>query len=270
MAIDPTSVICEVLGEQSDRMRNPANQDYLCPYLEGECVKRSQQVSGPFPVCSVFKNKGNVPICVCPVRFNEISIIEDILNHCWPNPKPLSSDIRIVNQIRFGHLGTMDMVLVAVNSLGVIQKFISVELQAIDITGSYFPAYLALTNNKMLDQRPKYGFNWKNVYKRYVTQLINKGFQHHQWNTIIVSVMQDVVLDKILEIGNIVSAPIENSNVVFLGYSMQWNNSDSRYEMTLKKVIGTTHSNIVHGHLMKQSIPLDEITQKLQSRLLQA
>ncbi len=249
-------------------MRNPANADYQCPFLDGECNKRSQQTSGPFPVCSIFLNyREKKPICVCPVRLNEINIVEDIVNHCWPEPKPLLSDVRVISEMKLFHLGNMDMILTSVDSSGKIQKFISVELQAIDITGSYFPAYVALTNSDSLDKPPKYGFNWKNVYKRYVTQLIEKGFQHSRWDTIIVSIMQDVVLERILKIGNIVEAPIAQSNVVFLGYKFEYDKALGRYAMTLNKIMGTTHNNIVNGPLYKKSIEKSEVAAKIQTRL---
>ena len=206
-------------------------------------------------------------MCVCPVRLYEINIVEDVINNCWPEPKPKIADVRVISEMKLFHLGNMDMILAAVNGDGKLQKFVSVELQAIDITGSYYPAYSALTNNKSLFTPLKYGFNWRNVYKRYVTQLIEKGFQHSRWDTIIVSVMQDVVLERIISIGNIVEAPLESSNVVFLGYKFELDNETNSYSLKLNKVMGTTHNNIVNGPLYKKSIDRSEVAKKVQSRL---
>ncbi|RDC62152.1 hypothetical protein AHMF7616_00743 [Adhaeribacter pallidiroseus] len=161
----------------------------------------------------------------------------------------------------------MDMVLAEMDEWGEIHKFVSVELQAVDITGSYFPAYNALTNSEMLERAPTYSFNWKNVYKRYVTQLIDKGFQHSMWKTIIVSVMQDTVLERILQIGNIASSPINESNVVFLGYKFVEDEFNGRFTPELSIIKGTTHANIVSGTLYKNSIDINDVKRRLKDKL---
>lgn len=49
---------------------------------------------------------------------------------------------------------------------GDVGKFVSVELQAVDITGSYEPAYSAIINREPdVRQTMNYGFNWANVRK---------------------------------------------------------------------------------------------------------
>lgn len=269
MSVDPTSIICEVLGQPADEMRNPANADYQCPYLEGECVKRSQQLNSPYPVCTIFRSAFANPTCVCPKRFNDIDIVEDIIANCWPGSPPDPRSIKVVGEVKMGHLGNMDLVLVELSAAGTIEKFVSVEYQAIDITGSYFPAYSALTNSEFMEKRPTYGFNWMNVYKRYVTQLIGKGFQHQAWQTIMVSVMQDDVMDRIIQLGNIVPVALEHSNVVFLGYRYEFDEDEGVYKLVLSKVIGTTHSNIMQGTLYRQMIDINEVKAKLLLRLKQ-
>jgi hypothetical protein len=58
-----------------------------------------------------------------------------------------------------------------------VKQFISVELQTVDITGSVESAYQAIINSRLTMEKDfSYGINWENVRKRYITQLINKGF----------------------------------------------------------------------------------------------
>lgn len=46
---------------------------------------------------------------------------------------------------------------------GSIGQFLSVEVQAIDITGSVREAYYAILANTTMARRPTYGMNWDNV-----------------------------------------------------------------------------------------------------------
>jgi len=66
--------------------------------------------------------------------------------------------------------GQVDFVIADIDTeLGTVREFISIELQAVDITGSVEPAYQAAINRQALDARPSHGFNWANVRKRYIT-----------------------------------------------------------------------------------------------------
>jgi hypothetical protein len=202
-SINPCHIIGEILGEPAHLMRNPVNAEYQCPFINSECTKRSQRFSGPYPVCSIYRStKGITPpvagdlIAVCPKRFMQSSFIQDAVKYCWAD-KTISS-LEFVHEIKMDELGTVDFVIADVDKeKHEIIDFISLELQAVDITGSYEPAYSALLNNEVMKKRPVYGFNWANVRKRYITQLIGKGFFHNQWGTSIVSVLQNHVFERL-------------------------------------------------------------------------
>ncbi|MBO0358600.1 hypothetical protein J0X19_11640 [Hymenobacter sp. BT186] len=267
MPIDPTTIICEILGQPAPDMRNPANADYECPFLSGPCTKRSPQLEGPYPVCTIFRPNSTDPICVCPKRLNEIDIVKDVLENCWPGTPPNPANIKVTSEVHLGHLGNMDLVIAELTSSGHVKKFVSVEYQAIDITGSYFPAYTALTNSDQLKKKSTLGLNWMNVYKRYVTQLIGKGFQHHQWNTIMISVMQETVMNRMLKIGNINEVPLNNSNIVFLGYKYVFDSEENVYKLELSRVYPTTHQNITNGPLYREVIDVHDAKAKILSRM---
>jgi hypothetical protein len=67
-------------------------------------------------------------------------IVGDILEHVWVGPYNREK-IAAVREIKMGRIGNVDMVVCNTSTLPVLDKFISVELQAIDITGSVSDAY---------------------------------------------------------------------------------------------------------------------------------
>lgn len=273
MTTDPANYIGEVLGEPAAQMRNPVNAGYLCPFVNSTCTKRSHQVSGPFPVCSVYRWQGRGDnkthaglVCVCPNRLFQANIVKDVLQHCWPGTPPESP--RIAYEVKMADFGKVDCVIADVGADQNVKQFVSVELQTVDITGSYFPAYAALINSQSLSTPPQYNFNWRNVYKRYIMQLIFKGFFHHHWNTRIVAVMQDVLVDRLWETGGFAESPVAQSNIVFLSYRMVKDPEDSsRHCLEFVRPIGTRHMDLMNSILYHEAPSRDSFVQKIIERL---
>lgn len=267
MPYSPYDVVCEILGQPARQMSNPANADYECPYINNVCIKRSQRSSGPFPCCSVFRKEKNsdlTPIIVCPKRFYQADIFHDVLNNCWvgvPPKKPI-----FVHEIKMGGVGNVDMVVADLSKEeDRVNDFISIELQAIDITGSYEPAYSAIVLNTALDHRPTYNFNYRNVQKRFVTQLIDKGFFHHQWQTKIVAAVQNVIYDRLKKKINFSEVSLEESNIIFLKYKMVQteDNGEFQYDLQLCGVTGTTHNSLMMSSLYQQTPPKQEFCDRI-------
>ena len=273
MQTDPANFIGEVLGEPASQMRNPVNAGYLCPFVNSECTKRSHRVSGPFPVCSVYRWAGRGQnrrqtglVCVCPNRLFQANLTHDILQHCWPGPAPKNPSIAY--EVKMADFGKVDCVVADVGENQKINQFVSVELQTVDITGSYFPAYSALLNSQALEKPPTYNFNWRNVYKRYIMQLIFKGFFHHHWSTRIVAVMQDVLVDRLWETGGFAESPVESSNIVFLSYRMVPDPDDeTRHVLEFVRPIGTRHMDLMNSILYHEAPSRESFVQKIIERL---
>lgn len=264
---NPTDYIEEILGEPSNLMRNPANADYQCPFSNSACTKRSHLLDGPFPVCTINQSsKSEInPICICPKRLFQADIINDVIELCWPDAdKPKNP--QVAYEVSLKELGKIDCVIADITELGNVNQFVSVEFQTVDITGSYFPAYDAIINNRQLVEKPKYNFNWRNVYKRYIMQLIFKGFSHHQWKTKLVAVMQDVLVDRLWEIGKFQKIPVEQSNIVFLPYSYQRDN-EGRMVLKRKEPIGTRHMDLINGILYADLPKRQEFEDKILFRM---
>ena len=139
---NPETVIGEVLGIRAVQGADPAASQYICPFLKKRCVKRSTNLGDePYPVCSLWRRKRNTTpelIFVCPKRFYAVDFLSEVIEHCWPGEKPTNP--RFAPEVKMAGFGNVDFVIADVDSGGAVTKFLSVELQAIDITGSACPS----------------------------------------------------------------------------------------------------------------------------------
>jgi len=252
-----TDIFIEILGCPSIDMHEPVNADYICPFIGNKCIKRGHYTNDPFPVCSLWKHSGrgnkrgpSRPVIVCPKRFFHADLIADILDHCWDGIYD-RKNIMTAHEIKMGKAGNIDMVVCDTTDLPDINSFISVELQAVDITGSVSDAYTAHINQSELLYTPKYNFNNANVFKRFVTQLIKKGYFHSTWRKKVVAVVQDYLLEDIRSrVGIAPSDPKdEHTSIVFLSYALDTTATDEEgvYSLNLKEVLGTHHSALMNA-----------------------
>ncbi|MBS4032285.1 MAG: hypothetical protein KGZ63_12825 [Clostridiales bacterium] len=255
-----TDFIVELLGCPADEMYEPVNADYICPFIEQKCIKRGHYTTDPFPVCSLWKYTGSGkmrirerPVIVCPKRFFDTNVVDDILEHCWTTPYN-RSNIRAVREISLGKAGNVDMVICDMTSLA--DNFISVELQAVDITGSVSSAYTAHMNREELLVPPKYNFNTANVFKRYITQLIKKGYVHSTWRKKVVAVVQDFLFEDMRRRVRFAATnpKDENTSIVFLSYALDTSarTEEGFYPLKLKEVVGTEHSALMSAVVYEQ------------------
>ncbi len=245
MSADPFRIVAEILGEPASLMTNPANADYQCPFLDRQCTKFSHSMTGPYPVCSIHRRRpGKLPICACPNRFLEADIIGDVLRECWTGPPPVNPVG--LYEIRMEKFGKVDLVIADIDKeRGLVREFISVEVQAVDITGTVLPAYESIIHRMPLAVGPSYGFNWANVRKRFVSQLVAKGFYHHHWGTRIVAILQTDMFDEMQKHAKVPTVAIEEANIVFLLYQFVWN--EDHWTMQLDRVVPTTHVNVMNA-----------------------
>lgn len=258
--VDPTKIIGEILGEPSSLMRNPANVEYRCPFINQVCTKKGHRIAGPYPVCSVWAGRREPRlVCTCPVRFYEAPFVSEIVENCWPGAPP--ANIRTSYEVKMDKFGKVDVVLSDVDDATLkIRQFVSVELQAVDFTGSVEEAYTALTSSLDLPARPSYNGNWANVRKRLISQVIVKGYYHHIWQTRMVVVLQTALYNKIRadvpfrEFSQIDKA----ANIVFALYDYKLDTDANRYVLALDRFVGTSHSDIMTAPLY-QDVPDREV-----------
>ncbi|MBI5521356.1 MAG: hypothetical protein HY910_01920 [Desulfarculus sp.] len=157
-------------------------------------------------------------------------------------------------EVRMEGFGNVDFVIADVDQSNNVRQFLSVELQAIDITGSVYPAYESMIQNNPLPSKPSYSFNWDNVYKRFITQLIRKGYYHHHWNSKIVAIIQEAVYQNIRARADFITSNdlmSPNVNIIFLTYDYEEEENGSGYTLTMKTIAGTHHSNLQSAILYK-------------------
>lgn len=279
MPHNPEKIIGEILGRRAIKGANPAASDFHCPYIQSRCPKRSTQLpQEPYPVCTLWRRSDKEPdpnndlIFVCPKRFYAVDFLTEVIDHCWPGNKPKNP--MVAPEVKMAGFGNVDFVIADVQENGEIEQFLSVELQAIDITGSVFKAYEAIREGVDLEKRPTYGLNWDNVYKRYVTQLIRKGYFHHHWNSKIVAVIPEQVYQYITGRADFMRSPDVKSpqtNIIFMTYRLEHDpDRPGEYRPRLVTVEGTSHSNLQNAILYKQAPPRDDFTARIKHSLVRA
>ena len=238
---------------------DPASDEFACPYTSSRCIKAAG--ARPMPVCSIWR--GGRKVIICPNRLQERNLVDDVLDHCWPDG--ISRDVAIAPEVQLAGFGNVDFVVAHIAN-GQVKHFVSVEAQTVDITGSYRPAYIALVENRLLERSPTFGLNWDNVYKRYMTQVIRKGFHHHHWRTKIVALMQDELYQQLIKYPFLTSTNISDPavNVVFIlyKYSPEWS-------LVIADVIGTSHANLSQAALYADAPNREAFEARILARLRQ-
>ncbi len=279
MPSNPEKIIGEVLGLKAVKGADPAASDFLCPYIKTRCPKRSTQLRDePYPVCSLWRGAdgANDPeknlIFVCPKRFYAVDFLTEVIAHCWAGEKPRNP--MVAPEVKMEGFGNVDFVIADVAEDGEVNQFLSVELQAIDITGSAFESYQALRAGVDLDKRPTYGFNWDNVYKRYITQLIRKGYFHHHWKSKIVAVIPEQVYQYIKGRADFIRSTDVTSpqvNIIFMTYCLEQDPTRAgEYRPRLVTVEGTSHSSLQNAILYKEAPQKEAFTAQIKRSLVRA
>lgn len=172
-----------------------ARSQRQCPYLQRQCVKTLSdgEISG---ACTL-KPKNGGPVICCPIRLyaNNYEILRDIARIAFGSAIPLlpanvitpqageciavfgkgwGKELRLPNRGRSGGY-FVDWVLARVSATGELINFVAVEVQSIDTTGNYRDEREAYLHERPFAGASTAGFNWENVNKRILPQLIYKG-----------------------------------------------------------------------------------------------
>jgi hypothetical protein len=171
-----------------------------CPFLGRTCTKTlsDSSVSG---ACTL-KPKTAGPVICCPIRLyaGGYQILQDVTAQSFGAGKALvpgdavaeyraknpGKDCIAVFGKRWGgelHLPSrgkggsyfVDWILAHVDAAGKLISFVAAEVQSIDTTGNYQSERLAYLNGKPFAGSSTAGFNWENVNKRILPQIIYKG-----------------------------------------------------------------------------------------------
>lgn len=170
-----------------------------CPFLRRQCVKTLSDglISGACTLKPVTAG----PVICCPIRLysNNYEILRDVARVSFGPEIPLISgntltkesgeciavfgkgwgkELRLPSRsISGGRSGAyfVDWVLAHLSAAGELINFVAVEVQSIDTTGNYRAERDAYLKEKSFSGTSSAGFNWENVNKRILPQLIYKG-----------------------------------------------------------------------------------------------
>ncbi len=272
-SVNPLSIIGEILGRKAAVGFDPATHEFKCPYIKTECKKRGKSVVGPYPVCSLWRGSDEEKdakkdlIPVCPKRFYEVDFIEKVIERCWPgNERPKNP--RVAPEVQMKGFGKVDFVIADIDEDGGVTQFLSVELQTIDITGSVYKFYQALVDGNEAAETHSRGFNWDNVYKRYITQLIRKGYFHHHWGSKIVAVIPDQVYEYVINRASFITTTdvkAPDSNIVFVTYALMPDDpvSPKAYRPEMVRCVATSHSALQTAMMYAIAPKRSEFTERI-------
>ncbi len=167
-----------------------------CPFLGRQCVKtlNDGEISG---ACTLKPMNGGPVIC-CPIRLyaKNYEILRDVARIAFGPVIPLlpanaikketgeciavfgkgwGKELRLPTRGKSGGY-FVDWVLAHVSAAGdALVNFVAVEVQSIDTTGNYREERETYLKEKAFAGKSTAGFNWENVNKRILPQIIYKG-----------------------------------------------------------------------------------------------
>lgn len=170
-----------------------------CPFIDARCQKTlsDKSISG---VCTLQPKGGGAVIC-CPYRLyaDQYKVIGDVAHRAfgdncdlYPGHQAASrptvagrhriavfgkrwgKELRLPTRGRSGAY-FVDWVLARLDEHGRLAEFVAIEVQSIDTTGNYREERAAYLRGEVYESWSTAGFNWENVNKRILPQLIYKG-----------------------------------------------------------------------------------------------
>lgn len=194
-------IIWEFFGYRATDTSDVAKESAVtahCPFLGERCTKNLSD--GLIAGACTLKLVNSGPVICCPVRLyaEDYKVLHDVSDLAFgPDIElmPGASAVQRVRQtgkqavavfgkrwggeLRVPQKGDrggyfVDWVLALINSHGHLQEFVAVEVQTMDTTGNYRPSRAALLERRAI-MPSTVGFNWENVNKRILSQLVYKG-----------------------------------------------------------------------------------------------
>jgi hypothetical protein len=192
------SRIIEFFGydpEDRSSAATEARRNLQCPFLGRQCTKTLSDglISG---ACTLKPMNGGAVIC-CPIRLyaENYEILRDVARVAFGPSIPLLSGKAVTDlsgeciavfgkgwgkELRLPTRGKsgaffVDWVLAHLSAQGELINFVAVEVQSIDTTGNYRAERETYLAEKLFAGKSTAGFNWENVNKRILPQIIYKG-----------------------------------------------------------------------------------------------
>lgn len=262
-----------------------------CPFIDAKCKKTRS--GGACSLAALAQE----PVIICPNRLygGNFQIIRDIAVECFGDTadlvtaeqaeerrrsETLSGDEVIVYGQGFsGELGIsapsedegsegtfkIDYLLTSTDRNLVPNSIVAIEVQTIDTTNSYsdassaFYAEKSYQNSKGTDQTSA-GFNWENVSKRILPQVIYKGHALRRERLAqygLYFVLPDQVFSKIKTRvgGRLLEYPKGPGTVTFKSFVLSDEKPDGTRDVLPKETLTTTVEQIAFAFVSPQNLP---------------
>ncbi len=245
-----------------------------CAYLNRKCVKvRKSQPEISIGTCSIKHGTRQInDLIICPHRFLErgqvfFDCLQLLTLHEPGNELHRVSEIEIPG-------GNVDYFLVSVRD-GKVVEFVGIALQALDTTGTLWPARQKFLNSvglaisDGLDSTSPYGVNWKMTAKTTLVQLHHKVETFEGLGKHLVLVFQDKLSDYMrreFNFGHIQDAKLGHT-MHFHAYVLQ--PYDNNYHLKLVSRSSTDARGIASslGLQTSANVELEVITALLQGKI---
>ncbi len=205
----PANTLIEIFGHAPDDCSEDARllwKTGVCPFTATTCSKINHNSGIIYGTCSA--KTGNRSVIICPNRlyadkydcirtvseeaFGKIPML--MFKDYWENRLNHASQEIVValgqnsgREIKLGTQLSMDWVLARVKERKLLE-YVGVEVQSIDITGNYRDNWHYFNQKKFLSKRvvppSENGYNWANVHKRLIPQIIRKGLIYGNSNLV--------------------------------------------------------------------------------------
>ena len=250
-----------------------------CPYIKKRCFKvRKSEPEISIGTCSVEYGKENNPIIICPHRLIEKQQIFIDSIHLLQKHEA-GNEIHILPEVNIPG-GYVDYVLASAKR-GKVIDFVGIELQALDTTGTVWPARQRFlkehglkTNSKDTNSKKSFGMNWKMTAKTILVQLHHKveTFQHLDKHLVLVA--QDKFVSYMKENFSFedVRQPNNADSMHFHSYKLGWNSRSDRLSLELVERISTDADGLATclGLKVEANVDLESILETLQGRISDA
>ena len=171
-----------------------------CPFLGKKCYKvRKSNPDVSIGTCTILYGTPQEPLLICPARLiDRRQIFADCL-HLLTLHEP-GNELHIVQEVQIPG-GSEDYFLVSVKDQKV-KDFVGVEVQALDTTGTIWPARQRLLaelkvprHDDAENSTKPFGINWKMTAKTILVQMHHKIRTFENVNRKLVLVLQNKLLD---------------------------------------------------------------------------
>ena len=272
------SKVLELFGKNA---RQKANWEKVvgqqnCPYTKKRGFKvRKSEPDASIGTCTVEYGKENNPIIICPHRLIEKQQIFIDSIHLLQKHGP-GNEIHILPEVNIPG-GYVDYVLTSVKR-GKVVDFVWIELQALDTTGTVWPArqrflkeYGLKISSKDTNSKKPFGRNWKMTAKTILVQLHHKvkTFQHLDKHLVLVA--QDNFVGYMKENFSFedVRVPNNTDSMHFHSYKLSWNDKKDKLGLELVERVSTDSDGlaICLGLKVEANVELATIINILQERI---